>query len=243
MFNLLSRRLLGVLQLTRMALVFTAIADSFCTLLLLSNSPHAAPGHVLSPARFVAIAFMSIGLYGFGMSLNDIIDRRRDRQIAAHRPLPSGRVGVATNLPFLRALLQHPQVIRAEMDTAFIERELPNLVNPQHPLTVLELAGGAVRERLVRKQDDGLAVPQVGDRDEVPGAFRDDEGGEEIDLVGGVGLPVGRAEAGKMIAAAVPGGSRLDLDAMEAREADEEIEGQAVAPGLGDDQPVRSRVT
>ena len=96
MFNLLSRRLLGVLQLTRMALVFTAIADSFCTLLLLSNSPHAAPGHVLSPARFVAIAFMSIGLYGFGMSLNDIIDRRRDRQIAAHRPLPSGRVGVAT---------------------------------------------------------------------------------------------------------------------------------------------------
>ncbi len=96
MFNLLSRRLLGVLQLTRMALVFTAIADSFCTLLLLSNSPHRTGDVVLSPARFVAIAFMSIGLYGFGMSLNDIIDRRRDRQIAAHRPLPSGRVGVAT---------------------------------------------------------------------------------------------------------------------------------------------------
>lgn len=96
MFNLLSRRLLGVLQLTRMALVFTAIADSFCTLLLLSNSPHRRVDHVLSAPRFVAIAFMSIGLYGFGMSLNDIIDRRRDRQIAAHRPLPSGRVGVAT---------------------------------------------------------------------------------------------------------------------------------------------------
>ena len=96
MFNLLSRRLLGVLQLTRMALVFTAIADSFCTLLLLSNSPHRTTDHILSPGRFVAIAFMSIGLYGFGMSLNDIIDRRRDRQIAAHRPLPSGRLGIVT---------------------------------------------------------------------------------------------------------------------------------------------------
>jgi len=44
----------------------------------------------------VAIAAMSDGLYGFGMSLNDIADRRRDLQMAAHRPLPSGRVGVLT---------------------------------------------------------------------------------------------------------------------------------------------------
>jgi hypothetical protein len=41
-----------------------------------------------------AVAVMSAGLYGFGMSLNDIIDRRRDRQMAAHRPLPSGRLGL-----------------------------------------------------------------------------------------------------------------------------------------------------
>ena len=44
----------------------------------------------------LSITAVSVGLYGFGMSLNDIIDRRRDRQIAAHRPLPSGRVGVTT---------------------------------------------------------------------------------------------------------------------------------------------------
>jgi 4-hydroxybenzoate polyprenyltransferase len=42
----------------------------------------------------IAVAIISIGLYGYGMSLNDIIDRRRDRLIAAHRPLPSGRIGV-----------------------------------------------------------------------------------------------------------------------------------------------------
>src|SRR5438067_1721994 len=40
------------------------------------------------------IVSFSTGLYGFGMSLNDIIDRRRDRLLAAHRPLPSGRIGV-----------------------------------------------------------------------------------------------------------------------------------------------------
>ena len=97
MFNLLSRRLLGVLQLTRMALVFTAIADSFCTLILLGHSPKSSsPESVLTPGRYLTIAAMSVGLYGFGMSLNDIIDRRRDRQIAAHRPLPSGRVDVIT---------------------------------------------------------------------------------------------------------------------------------------------------
>ncbi|HXE51786.1 MAG TPA: hypothetical protein VN541_02180 [Tepidisphaeraceae bacterium] len=99
MFNLLSRRLLGVLQLTRMALVFTAIADSFCSLLLLANSYHGSPENperILTPGRYLSIAAVSIGLYGFGMSLNDIIDLRRDRQIAPHRPLPSGRVGLVT---------------------------------------------------------------------------------------------------------------------------------------------------
>jgi hypothetical protein len=92
----LSQRLLSVLQLTRMALVFTAIADSAASLLLLARwmdlRQHGA--EILSLPRFLAAATVSIGLYGFGMSLNDIIDRRRDQQIAADRPLPSGRIGI-----------------------------------------------------------------------------------------------------------------------------------------------------
>ncbi len=43
----------------------------------------------------VTVTVISVGFYGFGMSLNDIIDRRRDRDVAwpaaAH-----GRVGLAT---------------------------------------------------------------------------------------------------------------------------------------------------
>lgn len=93
----MSQRLLSALQLTRMALVFTAIADSACSLLLLSRSRFAGAAGILGDPgfwRFAAAAVVSIGLYGFGMSLNDIIDRRRDKQIAADRPLPSGRIGI-----------------------------------------------------------------------------------------------------------------------------------------------------
>ena len=96
----LSQRLLPVLQLTRMALVFTAIADSTCGLLLRAARQRFILGGRLiehiDKYSLIATAIISVGLYGYGMSLNDIIDRRRDSQIAAHRPLPSGRIGVVT---------------------------------------------------------------------------------------------------------------------------------------------------
>jgi 4-hydroxybenzoate polyprenyltransferase len=93
----LSSRLLTLLQFTRMALVFTAIADSLAALLIWASWTAGEDGfylHHLTPWRIAAVASVSIGLYGYGMSLNDIIDRRRDRQIAADRPLPSGRIGL-----------------------------------------------------------------------------------------------------------------------------------------------------
>jgi hypothetical protein len=96
----LSQRLLSILQLTRMALVFTAISNSVCAMLLWAEfqARLSSVGYTkfVDPKRMAAIIIMSIGLYGFGMSLNDIIDRRRDQQLASHRPLPSGRIGVVT---------------------------------------------------------------------------------------------------------------------------------------------------
>ena len=86
--------MLTVLQLTRMALVFTAISNSLCEVVLLAAAPGIGGGHWLAPGRVIAVLCISVGLYGFGMSLNDIIDRRRDSQLASHRPLPSGRIGV-----------------------------------------------------------------------------------------------------------------------------------------------------
>src|SRR5438067_1291065 len=97
MAGVLSRRVFPILQLARMALVFTAISNSLCTLILWTHARAGSPVlRNLSWRQAGAVVLMSTGLYGFGMSLNDIIDRRRDGQLAAHRPLPSGRIGVAT---------------------------------------------------------------------------------------------------------------------------------------------------
>jgi hypothetical protein len=95
MFGPLSHRLLTVLQLTRMALVFTAISNAAAEVLLRAAHAGATPDQLLdalSARALAAMTAMSVGLYGFGMSLNDIIDRRRDSRVAAHRPLPSGRI-------------------------------------------------------------------------------------------------------------------------------------------------------
>jgi hypothetical protein len=83
-------RLLSLLQLTRMALVFTAISNGWAAMLLESK----ATGHVWTWSYGLAMTIASVGLYTFGMALNDVIDRRRDAQIAPTRPLPSGRISV-----------------------------------------------------------------------------------------------------------------------------------------------------
>lgn len=82
-----------------MALVFTALADSTSALLLHTHKHHPPPGNIwviIGPQKLISLAMISIGLYGFGMSFNDIVDRRRDAQLASYRPLPSGRIGVVT---------------------------------------------------------------------------------------------------------------------------------------------------
>jgi 4-hydroxybenzoate polyprenyltransferase len=98
MLGPLSQRILTVLQLTRMALVFTAISNGMCEALLMAayRQPRGDYLDNIDPKTLVAMAAVSIGLYGFGMSLNDIIDRRRDSRIAAYRPLPSGRIRLVT---------------------------------------------------------------------------------------------------------------------------------------------------
>lgn len=95
--DMLSQRLLSLLQLTRMALVFTAISNSLTEIALWAQKqagPTGSYSDYLDHRLLLAIAIISVGLYGFGMSLNDIIDQRRDRLLASHRPLPSGRIGV-----------------------------------------------------------------------------------------------------------------------------------------------------
>jgi 4-hydroxybenzoate polyprenyltransferase len=83
-------RLLTFLQFTRLALVFTAIGDGWAAMLLHRR----VDGAEISFGYAALVTLASIALYSFGMALNDLIDRRRDTQLAPGRPLPSGRISV-----------------------------------------------------------------------------------------------------------------------------------------------------
>jgi 4-hydroxybenzoate polyprenyltransferase len=83
---------MAYLKLFRFPLVFTALADSLAGALL------ALGGRPPHPLLLLGLAAASGGLYCFGMAMNDVADRERDRQIAPGRVLPSGRVSLANAL-------------------------------------------------------------------------------------------------------------------------------------------------
>ena len=87
-----------------MALVFTAVSNALASLALRSEVGDARGGRVDSWLVLGALC-VAVGLYGFGMSLNDIIDRRRDGQLARGRPLPSGRIGLGAAVAVAALLL------------------------------------------------------------------------------------------------------------------------------------------
>jgi 4-hydroxybenzoate polyprenyltransferase len=98
-------KLLALLQLTRVALAFTAIADAWAVLLL--RPPGSPQPAALWPVilKMLLMAIVSFGLYGFGMSLNDLLDARRDRVFAPRRPIPSGRIKPTSALVIALILL------------------------------------------------------------------------------------------------------------------------------------------
>jgi 4-hydroxybenzoate polyprenyltransferase len=53
----------------------------------------------------LVVSVVSAGLYGFGMSLNDLLDARHDRLFAPRRPIPSGRVAPRTAIVVALLLL------------------------------------------------------------------------------------------------------------------------------------------
>jgi 3-methylcrotonyl-CoA carboxylase alpha subunit len=61
--------------------------------------------------------------------------------------------GVTTNLAFLRALVSHPQVLRGDIDTGFIEREIGSFLSVQLPLAPLD-AAGAVAAVLLHERSE-----------------------------------------------------------------------------------------
>ncbi len=66
--------------------------------------------------------------------------------------------GVTTNLAFLRALVSHRQVLRGDIDTGFIEREIGSLLSAQRPLAALDAAGAVVAVLLQERAETSQAV-------------------------------------------------------------------------------------
>lgn len=76
--------MLAYLKLFRLPFVFTAIADSATGYLIGSRDP--------APRTLGLLAAASAALYAFGMAMNDVADRKRDKTLAPGRPLPSGKI-------------------------------------------------------------------------------------------------------------------------------------------------------
>lgn len=89
-------RVLTALQLTRVTLVFGAIGDLWFTILYTRTDDRYNYLPVFEdlslPVALFAGAFVSIGLFAFAASLNDLLDLRHDAAFSPDRPLPAGRI-------------------------------------------------------------------------------------------------------------------------------------------------------
>jgi len=104
------------LKLFRFPLVFTAIADSAAGYVLATPT-------MIQPLAMILLAVGSAGLYFFGMALNDIADRERDKVIAANRVLPSGRLTLkSARIAAFAALGCSLAAILGILDTPFLQR-------------------------------------------------------------------------------------------------------------------------
>ena len=85
------RRILAVLQIMRVALALTAVADVWTLMLLKLPGQSALQDPV---TQLILAGLASFFLYSFGMTLNDLLDARRDRLFAPWRPIPRGSLSI-----------------------------------------------------------------------------------------------------------------------------------------------------
>lgn len=89
-------RIAPVLRLTRVSSAFAVVANAWFVVLWVRGVP-AEPMHLELITRplwllLLASGVNAVALFGFGATLNDILDRRRDRLLRPDRPLARGLV-------------------------------------------------------------------------------------------------------------------------------------------------------
>jgi len=96
------QKMVSLLQLTRLALVFTAVSNSWLMIFLAYGlEPQTRRNTGLLQdyplwAFLILGAAVAAGLHTYGIALNDLLDARYDRLFSPHRPLAAGRVGQNT---------------------------------------------------------------------------------------------------------------------------------------------------
>lgn len=91
----LAAKLLTAFQLTRLSLVFGAIADVWFVVLFTRADLQYAQlpvNDIPLVVDLVVAAVLSIGLFAFATTLNDLLDVRHDAAFSPDRPLPAGRI-------------------------------------------------------------------------------------------------------------------------------------------------------
>jgi len=83
-------RVHSYLELCRIYLVPTAMADSFAGFALAAAFVETTP----DPLRLLLVATISVLVYAAGMVTNDLFDLSKDRESAPKKPLPAGHVSV-----------------------------------------------------------------------------------------------------------------------------------------------------
>lgn len=89
-------RIAPALRLTRVTMAFSVIANTWFVILWTRTTPREGYHTELnqSPLWLLlgAAAMVGIGLFSFGVALNDILDQRRDRILRPQRPIAAGQI-------------------------------------------------------------------------------------------------------------------------------------------------------
>ena len=90
-------RFLPTFQLTRMSLALGALADVWFVILYTREDAryNHVPAYEMSLPISLAVAIvLTVGLFAFAATLNDLLDSRHDSTFSPDRPIPSGRIRV-----------------------------------------------------------------------------------------------------------------------------------------------------
>jgi len=90
-----AERILDAFQLTRLSLAFGAVCELWLVTLLTRADPryvHLPVYHMPLWKALICTGVVSVGLFAFAASLNDLLDIRHDKRFSPDRPLAAGRI-------------------------------------------------------------------------------------------------------------------------------------------------------